>query len=276
MKDLRILTIQDISCFGQCSTTVALPILSACGFETAIMPSSFLSTHTGGFKGFTFLDLTEEMEKISAHWEKEKIFFDCLYTGFLGNKKQVEVVKNVIKRHLNKGGLVVIDPAMADNGKLYPCFDKEYALEMKKLVFMSDIMLPNVTEACLLIDEKYQENHDEKYIESLCLKLKKLGAKKVVITGINFSENTIGIAVFDGEKCQFYKHERVSKGCHGTGDVYSSAFVGAYLKGKGLFESAKIAADYVVKCIKSTIDDQSHWYGVKFEKNIPYLIDKIK
>lgn len=275
MKDKKIITIQDISCYGQCSLTVALPILSAAGYETAIIPSAVLSTHTAGFKGFTFHDLTSEISLILDHYKKENIKFDALYSGYLGGSKQIALVKRMKQEVLNEGGIYVFDPAMADNGKLYPAFNDEYVLEMRELVKISDIILPNLTEACLLIGDTYQENYDEQYIITLMKHLQNLGAKKVVLTGISYKQGRLGVAILDKEY-QYYEHEKISKGCHGTGDVYASAFLGAYLKKNDLYEAAKIAADYVVMCIKNTIDDQTHWYGVKFEQMLKYYIEKLQ
>ena len=154
MSYKRILTIQDISCVGQCSLTVALPILSACGVETCVLPSAVLSTHTAGFSGYTFRDLTEDMPAIKDHWVKEGIAFDGVYTGYLGSTKQIDYVKEIIAATA-KDGVAIIDPAMADNGKLYPGFDAAFVEEMKKLCATADYLLPNLTEACLLTDTEY-------------------------------------------------------------------------------------------------------------------------
>ena len=275
MKDKKIITIQDISCYGQCSLTVALPILSAAGYETAIIPSAVLSTHTAGFKGFTFHDLTSEISPILDHYKKEGIKFDALYSGYLGGKDQIELVKRMKNEVLNDGGIYAFDPAMADQGKLYPAFDNNYVNEMKELVKISDIILPNLTEACFLTGMEYKEHYDEEYVISVMKKLVKMGAKKVVLTGISYKEDKLGVAIYeDGYK--YYEHERISKGCHGTGDVYASAFLGAYMKSNDLFKASKIAADYVVLCIKNTINDPSHWYGVKFEPMLKEYISMLK
>lgn len=275
MRDKKIITIQDISCYGQCSLTVALPILSAAGFETAIIPSAVLSTHTGGFNGYTFHDLTDEISKILDHYKKENIKFDALYSGYLGNAKQIALVKRMKQDVLNEDGIYVLDPAMADNGRLYPAFNEEYVKEMMNLVKIADIILPNLTEACLLSGDTYKEKYDEEYIKNIMKHLKELGAKKVVLTGISYKENTLGVAIYDDDY-KYYEHEKISKGCHGTGDVYASAFLGAYLKNNNLFNAAKIAANFVVNCIKNTISDSTHWYGVKFEGMLKDYIEKLQ
>jgi len=268
----KILTIQDISCVGQCSLTVALPILSACGLETCILPSAVLSTHTAGFSGYTFRDLTEDMGPIIDHWKKEGIRFEGVYTGYLGSAEQIALVKRIMDELLTDGAVKIVDPAMADNGKLYPAFDGAFVEEMKKLVGAADIVVPNITEACFLTGMDYREKYDEAYILELCEKLTALGAKKAVITGVSYRDDKLGIAVFESGKMRYYEHEKMAKGCHGTGDVYASAFAGAILRGRNLFEAAKIAGDYTLACIRYTGGDPEHWYGVKFEPVLPELI----
>ena len=277
MEDKKILTIQDISCYGQCSITVALPIISACGFETAIIPSAVLSTHTGGFKNFTFHDLTEDIPLIQKHWQDEKIFYDAIYTGYLGSIKQIEYMKNIMNTLLKKDGLKIVDPVMGDDGKLYSIFDMNFVNEMKKLCAIADIIIPNITEACFLTGMEYKEKYDENYILTLVKKLQEFNKNLIIIlTGVSYKEGKIGVVVYENEKISYYEHKKIEKGCHGTGDVYSSAFVGALMNKKSLFDSAKIAADYVVMCIEKTKKDESHWYGVKFEGLLGELIKMVK
>ena len=273
MSYKKLLTIQDISCVGQCSLTVALPILSACGHETAILPSAVLSTHTAGFSGFTFRDLTDDMPSIVNHWRKENISFDAIYTGYLGSIKQIGYVKDIIRTMGNETAITVVDPAMADNGKLYPLFNEEYAKEMRYLCDEASIVLPNITEACFLTGKEYKEVYDEDYILDLVKALSHNNA--VVLTGVSYREGYTGVVVYENGELSYYEHEKQAKSCHGTGDVYASAFVGALLKGKSKYEAAKIAADYVVQCIKNTADDESHWYGVKFETALADLMKAI-
>lgn len=271
----RILTIQDISCVGQCSLTVALPILSACGVETAILPSAVLSTHTAGFSGFTFRDLTDDMPAIQKHWQKENITFDAIYTGYLGSTKQIDYVKDILNTMGNSTCKGIVDPAMADNGKLYPLFDQAYVEAMKGLCANADILLPNITEACFLANVEYKEVYDETYIQHLLEELSKLNSNTIVLTGVSYKPETTGVIVYENNIIQYYEHKKMEKGCHGTGDVYASTFVGAFMRGHSTFESAKIAADYTVKCIENTQDDPTHWYGVKFETAIPNLIEML-
>ena len=268
----RVLTIQDISCVGQCSLTVALPIISACGLETAVLPSAVLSTHTGGFKDFTFRDLTDDLPKILEHWKKENIQFDAFYTGYLGSAKQIVYVRDILHSVRKKESVNIIDPVMADNGRLYVGFDSAFVKAMKTLIGDADYVLPNITEAALLTGNEYRETYDEEYILKLSKGLVRLGAKTVVLTGVSYSPETTGVSIYANGQISYYAHRKISKGSHGTGDVYASSFVGALLRGKSPFDSAKIAADYTVQCIENTIPDDSHWYGVKFETALPQLI----
>lgn len=268
----KILTIQDISCVGQCSLTVALPIISACGVETCILPSAVLSTHTA-FSGFTFRDLTDDMPAICDHWQKENIKFDAIYTGYLGSVKQIEYVINIIKTLNKDGAKAIIDPAMADNGKLYPLFDQKYVDAMKTLCACADYLIPNITEACFLTDTEYKTEYDRTYIDGIIKKLISLGCKNIIITGISYREGYTGIVIYENGKYNYYEHEKLPNSCHGTGDIYASAFTGALIRGKSAFDAAKIAADYTVECIRQTAYEENHWYGAKFEPALKMLIE---
>lgn len=277
MSYLRILTVQDISCLGQCSITAALPVLSACGHETCVIPSAVLSTHTGGsFSGYTFRDLSEDIPAILEHWERQGVSFDAVYTGYLGSAKQAAYVRQICGRLLRPGGSFIVDPAMADFGRLYAGFDGETVRAMAGLCAGADVILPNVTEAALLTGRPYQERYDAPYIEELLAGLRELGCKSAVLTGVSFEETTTGVAVWDGARTQYYRHTRVPRLFHGTGDVYASAFAGAWLKGLSLFDAAKLAADFTVRAIENTLDDPEHWYGVKFETALPFLIRRLQ
>ncbi|MBR5222981.1 MAG: pyridoxamine kinase [Clostridia bacterium] len=271
----KILTIQDISCVGQCSLTVALPIISACGVETCILPSAVLSTHTAGFSGFTFRDLTDDMPAISKHWQKENIKFDGIYTGYLGSTKQIGYVIDIIKNHNKDGAKAIIDPAMADNGKLYPLFDQEYVEAMKGLCACADYVVPNITEAAFLTNMEYKTEYDRAYIDKMVEKLVALGAKNVILTGVSYRAGYTGIVVFENGEYNYYEHEFLPNSCHGTGDIYASAFTGALVRGKSAFNAAKIAADYTVECIKQTAGEENHWYGAKFEPALKTLIEML-
>ena len=272
----KILTIQDISCVGQCSLTVALPVISACGVETCVLPSAVLSTHTGGFSGFTFRDLTDDMPSICAHWQKENIKFDAVYTGYLGSSKQIDYVKQIIRATAKEKCVTVIDPAMADNGMLYVGFDDAFVEAMKSLCADADYLLPNVTEACFLTHTEYKTEYDRAYVDLLIERLMTLGCKNVILTGISYTKGKTGVVVYENDTYAYYEHELLPNSCHGTGDIYASAFVGALVRGKSAYDAARIAADYTVECIRETAKEENHWYGAKFEPVLGKLIQALE
>ncbi|CRZ34119.1 pyridoxine kinase [Herbinix hemicellulosilytica] len=273
----RILTIQDISCVGKCSLTVALPIISAMGVETAIIPTAVLSTHTM-FKNFTFHDLTDEIVPITKHWKSENIGFDSIYTGYLGSIDQIEIIANLFDEFKTEDNLIIVDPVMADNGKLYPAFDEAFASKMATLCAKADIILPNITEASFMTGMEYKEKYDEEYIKEMLIKLSNLGAKISVLTGVSFNEGTTGVMGYDREKGEYYyyPHKRIDAVYHGTGDIFASTFVGAMGNNLTWKEAIPVAADYTAKCIELTLaDKKGRWYGVNFEEAIPYLLKRI-
>ena len=275
MSYKKVLTIQDISCVGQCSLTVALPIISACGLETCVLPSAVLSTHTAGFTGYTFRDLTEDMPSIKEHWVKEGIQFDAIYTGYLGSTKQIDYVADIFEATASKNGVKIVDPAMADNGSLYPGFDADFVEAMKGLCAKADYVIPNITEACFLTGIEYKTEYDREYVDLILQKLTALGCKNIIFTGISYEEGKTGVVVFEEGNYSYYEHEKLTNSCHGTGDIYASAFVGAFMRGKSAYEAAKIAADYAVECIKKTAELDNHWYGAAFEPVLGKLIAAI-
>lgn len=276
MKYNRILTIQDISCLGQCSMTVALPILSACGQETCIIPSAVLSTHTGGFQMPHIRDISADIPRIQAHWQQERVAFDAIYTGYLGTTNQIADVARVFDTMLRPGGKIIVDPAMADHGKLYSGFDMEYVHAMGALCKKADVILPNLTESCLMTGCEYRETYDEAYIAQVLQKLHQMGMKKVLLTGVSYCPEETGVVLSDGTSQYYYRHRKLQRSYHGTGDIYASAFVGSWLGGKTIEESIRIAADYACECIRATIGDENHWYGTKFESVLGKLIEMLK
>ena len=268
----RILTIQDISCVGQCSLTVALPILSACGLETAVLPSAVLSTHTAGFTGFTVRDLAEDIPAIRKHWMKEGISFSAIYTGYLGSTQQIDDVLDIFRDCGDAGCVKVVDPAMADNGKLYPAFDGEYVEAMKRLCGAADFVVPNITEACFLTGVEYRTEYDRAYIDDLLEGLVALGSKNVILTGVSYAEGKTGVVVLENGQYAYYEHEKLPNSCHGTGDIYCSAFVGALMRGNAAYRAAQVAADYTLECIRYTASLDNHWYGAAFEPVLGKLI----
>lgn len=275
----RILTIQDISCVGKCSLTVALPIISAFGVETAILPTAVLSNHTQ-FKSWTFRDLTDDMQGITQKWEKENIDFDCIYTGYLGSQKQIDIVSDIFDNFKTKNNFIIVDPAMADNGRMYAGFDENFAKSMAKLCAKADYIVPNMTEAAFMLDIPYVANgYDENYVKDVLKKLTDLGANTALLTGVTFDGKTLGAYGYDKKSDKYfsYMREYLPVSFHGTGDVYASAFCGALTIGKTVSEAAAIAVDFTVESIIKTMkDENARFYGVNFEQAIPYLLDKIK
>ena len=273
----RVVTIQDVSCIGKCSATVALPIISVMGSECAVVPTAVLSTHTM-FQGFTFRDLTSDISAIVDHWKKENFKFDAIYTGYLGSFEQLQLVSDFIDTFKTDSTAVIIDPVMADNGKLYPGFTPEFAVAMGKLCGKADVIVPNLTEAAYMLEEPYcGSGYDEAWVKGLLKRLAGLGAKNVVLTGISFEPGQLGIYGYNAVKDEYfsYFHKRLDASFHGTGDVFASTMTGAYVQGKSLLDSLKIAADYTVKCIINTQGDADHWYGAKFETALRDLIDML-
>ena len=271
----RILTIQDISCLGKCSLTVALPILSAMGHETVILPTAVLSTHTM-FSGFTVKDLTDQLIPITEHWKSQGFTFDAIYTGYLGSEEEIEITKRIFREFGSKDTLLFIDPVMADNGKLYPAFDMAYARKNAELCGLADIIVPNITEACFMTDSEYKTEYDETYVLMLLNRLAKLGSKKVVLTGVSLSEGKTGVYGLDtisGETFH-YQNDHIDASYHGTGDIFSSVSVGALLQGRSLHDAFKLAADYTARTIAVTQSNpKKPWYGVDFEATLPELVD---
>ena len=274
----RILTVQDISCIGKCSLTVALPIISSMGVEVAALPTAVLSTHTH-FKNFTYRDLTEDLLPIKEHWEKENFDFEAIYTGYLGSYEQIYILEKFFKDLKTEKNFIFIDPVMGDNGKLYTGFNQEFATRMKELCSKADIIVPNLTEVSYMLQTEYKEKYSEKEIKKLLIKLSDLGPKRVVITGVSFKENELGVMSYNKETKEFFKYfkERIDVKYHGTGDIFASTLLGALVNEMSLEESLQVATDYVWECIKVTYDEKKeNAYGTDFEKVLPKLIESIK
>ena len=271
----RVLSIQDISCVGKCSLTVALPVLSAAGLETAILPTSILSTHTG-FPGFTFRDLTDDIQKITDHWKDRKIEFEGIYTGYLGTVEQIAHVERIFREFHKAGQLRFVDPAMGDNGKLYVGFTPDFALRMGKLCGIADIIVPNLTEAVFMLGESYPDGPcEEEYVRGLLKRLCGLGCPVAVLTGVSFEPGSCGAAAYDSRTGEFttYFSEHLPVSFHGTGDVFASACFSALMRGRSLERSLKIAVEYTVESMRQTMSYPDHnWYGVDFETAIPLLL----
>ena len=269
----RILTIQDISCVGQCSMTVALPILSACGHETCILPSAVLSTHTGGFGKPVIRHMTDAMGDMMAHWRENEITFDAILVGYLGSMDAVELVLENYASLLGPEGILIVDPAMADHGRMYSGLDEAYALAMERLCRKADIILPNLTEAALFARVPYREEITEVYAAGL---LEKLEHPCAVLTGVGFRPEETGILVRRDGKVFHHPHRRLPGSCHGTGDIFAACFTGALLQGKTMEDAVGIAGDIVCRCMEITREAPAHWYGVRFETALPELIRRLQ
>ena len=273
----RILTVQDISCVGRCSLTVALPIISAAGVEAGILPTAVLSTHTQ-FSSFTFCDLTGEIEKISMEFEKQGIDFDAIYTGYLGSFEQLALVSELFDRNRSKDCKIVIDPVMADNGVLYKGFTPEFAKEMAKLCGKADLVVPNLTEASFMLGVPYNPDYDEEYIRSLLKSLASLGCKEVALTGITFDKSKLGVYSYNSETDEYfyYCNDYLPVSYHGTGDIFASGVVGALMRGHSTNSALKCAVDFTLECIRVTMNDENRrFYGVNFEQALPYYIERL-
>lgn len=269
----RILTIQDISCVGQCSMTVALPILSACGHETCILPTALLSTHTGGFGKPAVVHFDDCLTDMWRHWQRNDITFDAILVGYLGSTAAAGTVMEMIDSLVAPGGISIVDPAMADHGKLYAGLDGAYVRAMQWLCRRADVILPNVTEAAMLAELPYRENMNESYVNHL---LGALDHRCAVLTGVGYEAGLTGAVLRKGGEQRYYSHSRVGKSYHGTGDIFAACFTGALMQEKGLYEAVKIAADFTRRCIENTERNPAHWYGVKFETALPELIRRLQ
>ncbi len=274
----RIVTIQDISCVGKCSLTVALPIISAMGVETSVLPTAVLSTHTA-FTDFTFCDLTGEIKPIADHWLKEKISFDALYSGYLGSFEQLELVSDLFMKFKTDDNIVFIDPVMGDYGKLYAGFTPEFAGAMAELCSKADIIVPNMTEAAYMLDIDYVESgYSEQFVQDILRRLSDRGTPYTVLTGVQLEEGRLGVMSYDARRDSFfsYYNDKIEANYHGTGDVFASCCVGALMNGLTLEKSLQLAADFTVASIADTVaDPEGNWYGVNFESALPELLRRI-
>ncbi len=278
MKQKRVVTIQDISCLGKCSLTVALPILSAMDTEACVIPTAVLSTHTGGFSGYTFRDLTEDITPILNHWEKEGFEFDAIYTGYLGSAEQCRLMIDLFHRFGTEDNLIFVDPAMADNGKLYAGFPEDFPQEMRKVCANADVIDPNLTEACLMLGIDYPgKDYTEAWIKDILKQLCAMGCRTAVLTGVVFGEKQ-GAMAYDSRTKTYtsYFSKNLPVSFHGTGDVFSSALCGALVRGQAMEQALKTAVDFTVNAIQiSAQDPDLPRYGVRFEAALPGLIKSL-
>ena len=277
-KQMNTAAIHDISGVGKCSITVALPVLSACGVETAIMPTAVLSTHTGGFTGFTYRDLTEDMLPTARHWKEVGCSFDSLYTGFLGSGEQIEIVKEIFTMFKNENNVIIVDPVMGDNGKIYQTYTKAMADGMRELCERADIVVPNITEACYMLKMEYKDGpYEREYIEDILRGLYAMGPNKAILTGVSFDDEKLGAACYDGDKIEYFLLDKIEGHYHGTGDLFCSVLLGGILNGMDIFSACEIATEFTWKSIEAThLHSKDFKFGPKFECVLPWLAQKME
>lgn len=273
----RIISIQDLSCLGKCSQTVALPVLSAMGHECLVLPTALLSAHTA-FDGFYSRELTDSFAPILAHWRRLGLRFDAIYTGFLASAGQVRQVEAIFDEFSAADTLRFVDPAMADRGALYPGFERDFPLAMARLCSRADIITPNVTEACLLTQTPWQEHYDAAFVRLLLDRLLQLGPRTAILTGLTVCGGHIGVAAMSRDGVlHLHTADYHPSVCHGTGDLFAATCVGALLRGRPVEEAIALAADYVSATIAATVADPgARWYGVNFEQTLPRLMELLK
>jgi len=269
LRQKHVLAVHDISCMGRCSLTIALPVISAAGITTTVMPTAVLSTHTGGLSGYTYRDLTSDMLAIADHWQTLSPSFDAIYTGYLGSKEQLEIVAELIRRFK---ALAVIDPVMGDHGRLYAGFAPDFPLGMKKLCSHADVICPNMTEALMMLDMPYQEGpYSREFMEEILVKLAKI-AGKVVLTGVYFSEDEYGAAAYEGSSIHYALKERIPGTCHGTGDLFASVLTAGLVSGSSLNKATDAAAEFTAGSIRRTYEAGTDTrFGVNFEAGLKDL-----
>jgi pyridoxine kinase len=274
----RVISIQDLSCLGKCSQTVALPVLSAMGVECAVMPTALFSTHTA-FPDFICRDLSDQMLPTAQHWKNLGMTFDAIYTGYLATPGQIDNACRVIDLFATGKNLIFVDPAMADDGKLYPSLHEAFPAAMARLCARADVIAPNMTEACLLTGTPYRTDFTEDEVRALLKKLTVLGAKRIVLTGVSFAPDKLGVMAYDAETDGYFSYfaRRYPAAFHGTGDLFSSTCVGAMARGWSLEQALSLAVDFTVAAIEKTAKHKgSDWYGVEFEHAIPYLVHRLE
>ena len=274
----RIASIQDISCLGRCSLTVALPVISAMGVECAIVPTAVLSAHTA-FPGFVSRDLTDQLPAIAEHWRAQHVHFDALYTGYIASVEQVQQVLDFFDAVKSGDTLLIADPAMADHGKLYSGFGEDFPAAMARVVARADVALPNITEACLLTGTPCREDVDQDFARELLRRVAALGAKRVILTGVSFDGDRLGAMGYDSSTGEFFScaGKRNPASFHGTGDIFAATVTGGLMRGMTLRQATALAVEFVLACIDATArDPQAGWYGVDFERALPFLCDAVR
>ena len=255
MSTPRVAAIHDMSGFGRCSLTVAIPILSTMGIQCCPLPTAFLSTHTGGFEGFTFLDMTDELPKVAAHWKSLGLGFQAVYSGFLGSERQIAIVEDFLREFRGPDTVAVIDPVMGDHGAVYQTYTPAMCAGMARLAELADVITPNLTEAALLLDIPYGELPvGEAGCREIVERLSLDGRRSVVLTGASTAPELTGAMCFDARtgRTEAVQTRRVPQEFHGTGDVFASVLTGALVQGATLPDAARQAVDFVRACAERT------------------------
>ena len=269
-----VAAIHDISGMGKCSLTAALPVLSAAGVSVSVLPTAVLSTQTGGLNEYTYRDLTDDMVPVMNHWKKLSVMFDAVYSGFLGSVRQADIVREFVDTFSKDDSIFLCDPAMADNGKLYDTFDSEFVSTMKTLCSRADMIVPNFTEAAMLLGEDYMEPpYTREYVEKLLERLSEaFSARYIVLTGVDFDGNSVGAAAFDTseKKISYSLRPRIDGMFHSTGDLFASSLLGGILNGNSVAKACDIAIDFTVNAIQATVNcGGDSRFGLCFEKCLP-------
>lgn len=275
----QVLAIHDLSCVGRCSLTVALPVLSAAGLHVSVLPTALLSTHTSEFTGYTNLDLTQEMAKIYAHFQTLPLRFDGLYSGFLGSWEQLALVEDVFAHYRRADTLLLVDPVMADHGKLYATYTETLARDMGRLCRQADVIVPNLTEAAILLEASYREQPSFPQVEAMLRALhKRYGCRQAVITGI-LQDGLLGAAAYDAQRdCVFFHGQPPMEHVfYGTGDVLASALLAGLMRGRSLSQATTLAVDFTYQSMLHTLDNGLPLrYGVAFEQALPMLVRSLE
>ena len=279
-KEMSCLAIHDISGVGKCSLTVAQPVLSLCGVETSVLPTAVLSTHTGGFSGYTYRDLTGDMLPMARHWKDVGCRFQSLYSGFLGSGEQIGIVEEIFRWFGGEDTFILVDPVMGDGGKLYKTYTQEMADGMARLCRLADLIVPNMTEACHLLGRPYSPGpYSREEIRQILRELCALGPKMAVLTGVWDHEGTLGTACYNAQTGQsrLFLTDRIEGFYHGTGDLFASALLGGLLNGAPLEEACEVATEFTWRVIETTHDFQKDQrFGPKFECHLPWLAQRME
>ena len=268
----RIASIQDFSCIGSCSQTIALPVLSAMGVECAALPTALLSAHTA-FDGFVSLDLTPQLPAIMAHWRAMHLRFDAVYTGYLASAEQVGLVGALLDGMDERPALTLIDPVMGDNGALYAGFSDAFPQAMRALCGRADVLTPNVTEACLLTGTAYSPVQDAAQTRRLLERLLELGCRAAVLTGLRVDGDMAVAALQRDGTGTLVRTSYIPEVFHGTGDLFASTCAGALVQGAPLERAVRLTADYVALTLRRTVQaSDRRWYGVNFQETLPELM----